>query len=202
MQIRKLILGSLGTNCYVLGDKNVTIVDPGANAKGICDFLEKEGLKLNKILVTHGHFDHVGALKELKDMTGALIYMHKDDISMLGDMEKSLGFMMNTAPEKAEIDVVLTGGEEICIDDEKLMVMHTPGHSQGSVSYIGNGFVCSGDLIFKESIGRYDFGSYCAEMSSIRKLFGAIDNDCIILAGHGEETTKEHELKNNPYLNN
>lgn len=200
MQIRKLVLGSLGTNSYVLGDKNVAIVDPADNAKGIVGFLEKEGLKLEKILVTHGHFDHVGALKELKDMTGAVIYMHKDDIPMLGDMEKSLGFMMNTAPEKTEIDVILEGGEEIEVEGEKLKVLHTPGHSSGSVSYIGDGFVCSGDLIFRGSIGRYDFGSYCSEMASIRKLLTILEDNTIILSGHGEETTPLYEKENNPYL--
>ncbi|MBQ8001884.1 MAG: MBL fold metallo-hydrolase [Clostridia bacterium] len=200
MKIRKLVLGQLGTNCYVIGDKTVSVVDPGANAKGIVKYLADENLTLDKILVTHGHFDHVGALSELKELTGAKVYMHRDDMCMLGDMEKSLGFMVGETPKECEIDFVLTGGEEIFVEDEKLTVMHTPGHSQGSVSYVGEGFVLSGDLLFKQSIGRYDFGSYCAEMSSIRKLLAAICDDCIILPGHGEETSKKHEEKNNPYL--
>lgn len=200
MKIQKLVLGQLGTNCYVIGDKKVAVVDPGANAEGIIKFLEKEGLELDKILVTHGHFDHVGALCALKRLTGAKVYMHRDDIPMLGNMEKSLGFMIGETPEECEIDVVLEGGEEIFIEDEKLLVMHTPGHSSGSVSYIGDGFVLSGDLIFKESIGRYDFGSFCSEMSSIRKLLAKCEDDTVILPGHGMETTKEYEERNNPYL--
>ncbi|MBQ8541158.1 MAG: MBL fold metallo-hydrolase [Clostridia bacterium] len=201
MKIRKLVLGQLGTNAYLLGEKRVALVDPAANAKGIVDFLEKEGLVLDKILVTHGHFDHVCALKALKDITGAKVYMHKDDISMLGSMEKSFGFMTGETPEKCEIDFVLEGGEEIELDGGKVTVMHTPGHSQGSVSYIGEGFVCAGDLIFRESIGRYDLGGdYAIEMASIGKLFDAIENDWTILPGHGAETTKEHEEKHNPYL--
>ncbi|MBQ7876064.1 MAG: MBL fold metallo-hydrolase [Clostridia bacterium] len=200
MKIRKLVLGALGTNCYVLGDKNVALVDAAANADGIIKYLESENLVLEAILVTHGHFDHVMALSELREKTGAKVYMHKDDIPMLGSLEKSLGFMTGDTPNECEIDVVLSGGEEITFGDDKVSVMHTPGHSQGSVSYIGSGFVASGDLIFKESIGRYDFGSYCSEMASIRKLLASIESDTVILPGHGEETTKAYELENNPYL--
>lgn len=200
MKIRKLVLGALGTNCYVLGDKNVALVDAPANADGIIKYLENENLVLEAILVTHGHFDHVCALSELREKTGAKVYMHKDDIPMLGSLEKSLGFMTGDTPKECEIDVVLLGGEEITFGDEKVCVMHTPGHSQGSVSYIGSHFVASGDLIFREGIGRYDFGSYCSEMASIRKLFQKIDSDTVILPGHGEGTTKAYELENNPYL--
>ncbi len=203
MKIKKLVLGQLGTNCYVLGEKNVAVVDPGANAEKIVEFLEKESLTLDKILVTHGHFDHVGALARLKELTNAKVYMHKNDITMLGSMEKSLGFMTGETPDVCEIDFVLEGGEEIEIDNEAVKVMYTPGHSQGSVSYIGEGFVCSGDLIFRESIGRYDYGgSYCTEMASVKRLLNAIENDWVILPGHGPETTKEYEECNNPYLNN
>ena len=203
MRIRKLVLGQLGTNCYVLGDKNVALVDAAADAERIVEFLERENLTLEKILITHGHFDHVGALKKLKEMTNATVYMHKDDMCMLGNMEKSLGFMTGETPDECEIDYVLEGGEEIELEDEYVTVMHTPGHSQGSVSYIGEGFVCSGDLIFRESIGRYDYGGgYCMEMASIKRLLNAIEPDWVILPGHGPETTAEYEEENNPYLNN
>lgn len=200
MKIRKLVIGQLGTNSYILGDKKVALVDPAANAKGILNFLEKENLTLEKILVTHGHFDHVGALKELRDLTNAICYMHHSDIPMLGNMEKSLGFMTGEIPEKCEIDVVLQGDEEIFVEDEKLTVLHTPGHSQGSVSYLGDGFVLSGDLIFKGSIGRYDYGDFATEMESIEKLIGKLSDDYIILPGHGDETTVEQEKRNNPYI--
>lgn len=200
MQIRKLVIGQLGTNCYVLGDKNVAIVDPAANAEGIIKYLEKENLTLEAILVTHGHFDHVGALCDLKAKTGAKVYMHENDIPMLGSLEKSLGFMTGETPKECEIDVILKGGEEIAVGGETIKVMHTPGHSQGSVSYIGDGFVCSGDLIFRGSIGRYDYGDYCAEIRSIHNLLGAIDDDTVILSGHGEETAAGYEKKNNPYI--
>lgn len=203
MRIRKLILGQLGTNCYVLGEKNVMVVDPGADADKIVKFLEREGLSAEKILVTHGHFDHVCGLKKLKDATNAAVYMHKDDVVMLGSMEKSLGFMTGEVPEECEVDFVLEGGEEIEHEGEIITVLHTPGHSHGSVSYIGEGFVCSGDLIFRESIGRYDYGGgYCMEMASVKKLLNAIEPDWVILPGHGMETTKEYEEENNPYLGN
>lgn len=200
MKIQRLVLGSMMVNCYVLGEKSVAVVDPGADANAIVGFLQKEGMTLDKILVTHGHFDHVGALSELKRMTGAKVFMHKDDICMLGDREKSLGFMVGETPDKCEVDAVLSGGEEIEVEDEKLRVMHTPGHSMGSVSYIGDGFVCSGDLIFRESVGRYDFGDYNTEMESIDRLLDELGEECAILPGHGEATTVMWEMINNPYL--
>lgn len=202
MKIRKLVLGQLGTNCYVCGDKRVAIVDPGANCEGIINYLEQENLTLEAILVTHGHFDHVSALKLLKEKTGAKVYMHKDDIPMLGDMEKSLGFMTGVTPEKCDVDVVLSGGEVIELSEGRFEVLHTPGHSQGSVTYIGDSVAFCGDLIFYESIGRYDYGSFCDEMNSIKTLFEKIAPDTLILPGHGTETTKEHEEKFNPYLQN
>lgn len=200
MKIRKLVLGSFGTNCYILGEKKAAVVDPGANADGIINYLKNENIEIEKILVTHGHFDHVMALKELREKTNAKVYMHKDDIPMLGDMEKSLGFMANVTPEKTDIDVCLTGGEEIEVDGEVLKVIHTPGHSQGSVSYIGDGFAVSGDLIFKGSIGRYDFGDYVAEIESIDKLLRILAPNDTILPGHGEETTPLWEKEHNPYI--
>ena len=200
MKIRKLVLGQLGTNSYVLGEEKVVLVDPGANAEGIIKYLEKENLTLEAILVTHGHFDHVGALCALREKTGAMVYMHEDDIPMLGDMEKSLGFMIGITPEKCDVDVVLKGGEELCFSSGVLKVVHTPGHSQGSVSYIGDGFIASGDVIFKESIGRYDFGDYETLMNSIQNLVTQNEDDTIILPGHGEETTIGYEKANNPYI--
>ncbi len=200
MKIRKMVLGQLGTNCYVLGEKHAAIVDAPANCDGIISYLEKENLTLEAILVTHGHFDHVSALCELREKTGAKVYMHKDDITMLGDMEKSLGFMTGETPAKCDVDVVLEGGEEIVFGDEKVEVLHTPGHSQGSVTYIGDNVAFCGDLIFYESIGRYDYGNFCDEMNSIKKLFEKIEHDTLLLPGHGEATTKEHEERYNPYL--
>lgn len=192
----------MGTNCYITGDKKVALTDPGANGEAIVKYLLDEELELEAIFVTHGHFDHVGALAYLKERTGARVYMHKDDIQMLGDMEKSLGFMTGETPEKCEVDVVLSGNETITVGDDTYFVMHTPGHSQGSVSYIGDGFVLSGDLIFKESIGRYDFGCFSDEMDSIKRLFEKIESDFVILPGHGQETTMAYEAENNPYIVN
>lgn len=200
MKIRKLVIGSLGTNCYVIGEKSVALVDPGANAEGIMNYLKKESLVLDKILVTHGHFDHVMALRQLKEKTNATVYMHEDDICMLGSREKSLGFMTGDTPPECDIDVKLKGGEVIEVENEALKVIHTPGHSQGSVSYVGEGFVLSGDLIFKGSIGRYDFGDYNTEINSIHTLLDEIEPKTVILPGHGEETTAEFERENNPYI--
>ncbi len=200
-KIRRVTLGPLMTNCYIIssGD-SAAVIDPAADAEKIYELCEKDGLKIEAILLTHGHFDHTGALKELKEKTSAKVYIHQDDSPMLGDNEKNLSFMTGEKQERTEPDVILQGGEEIFIGGDKLTVIHTPGHSQGSVTYACDGAVFSGDLIFKGSIGRYDYGSYSDEMRSIRLLCAVMEDDVTICPGHGEVTDFGTEKKYNPYF--
>lgn len=201
MEIRRLVLGKLATNCYIaVSGKEALVIDPADNADAILSCLEKEGLELCGILLTHGHFDHTGALYDLKEKTGKKVYIHESDAPMLGDNEKNLAFMTREKQKKVEADVLLTGGETINFGENSLHVMHTPGHSAGSVSYIADDCVFSGDLIFKGSIGRYDFGNYSDEMDSIKRLLTTVSDDALLLPGHGEATTASFEKKNNFYI--
>lgn len=201
MKIRRLILGQLMTNCYIVGDGgNVAVIDPAASAETIIAELKKENLNLCAILLTHGHFDHTGALCELKEKTGAKVYIHSLDEPMLGDNVKNLAFMTGEKQLRCEPDVRLDGGEKIEFGENTLLVIHTPGHSAGSVSYAAPDCVFSGDLIFKGSIGRFDYGNYADEMQSIKTLLEKLPDDTLICPGHGEMTSVGYEKKNNPYI--
>ena len=201
MEIRRLVLGELATNCYIISSgKEALVIDPAAEASAILSCLEKEDLDLCGILLTHGHFDHTGALYDIKEKTGAKVYIHELDAPMLGDNEKNLSCMTGDKQTQVEPDVLLSGGETIDFGEDPLFVMHTPGHSAGSVSYIADGCVFVGDLIFKGSIGRYDFGNYSDELDSIKKLLEAVPDSTLLLPGHGEETTADFEKKNNFYI--
>ncbi len=201
MKIRRLVLGPLMTNCYIAGDgEEVVVIDPADNADAIIEALKRDNLRLCAILLTHGHYDHTGALCELKEKTGRKVYIHRLDDPMLGDNVKNLAFMTGDKQSRCEPDVLLEGGERIEFGRNTLSVLHTPGHSQGSVSYIADDCVFSGDLVFKESIGRFDYGNFSDEMQSIKTLFGLLPDDALICPGHGEMTSVGYEKKHNPYI--
>lgn len=199
MKVSRLVLGQLMTNCYIAGDGNsVAVIDPAADAEKI--LRELGGREAAVILLTHGHFDHTGALCDLKEKTGAKVYIHRLDEPCLGDMEKSLAFMTGEEQRRCEPDVLLEGGETILFGENSLKVIHTPGHSAGSVTYVSDECVFSGDLIFKGSIGRFDYGNYADEMNSIKMLTELLSEDTVICPGHGDVTSVGYEKKNNPYI--
>lgn len=199
-----LQVGLLQTNCYIIAsDKNnAVIIDPGAQPEIILDEIEKNSLQLKKIVLTHAHSDHIGALYDLKLKTGAQIYIHKDEADSLCDPEKNLTAAMNIknfTPVSA--DITMSEGDEILLDNIKLKVLHTPGHTKGSVALISDGVIYSGDTLFKGECGRTDLpgGDYVEMLSSLKKLSG-INGEYLVLPGHGESSDLSYEKKNNPYM--
>ena len=206
MHIITMNLGELDTSCYLLisEEGNAAMIDPAGECDKIIDILSKNSLTLTKILLTHGHFDHTGAVAELKEITGAKVYIHTDDECMLNDTIKNVAYLVPGYEYKPfEADVLLTGGDMIFLDELDISVMHTPGHTKGSVMYFVNDCIFTGDTIFEGSVGRTDFysGDISAQRETLKRI-SALRTNYTLYPGHGEATTLDDEKKYNMYLNN
>lgn len=205
MKVTKIIVGELEENCFIIeyGDKKAAAVDPGAEGEAVASRLDEAGLKLTHILLTHGHFDHIGAVSLLKERYKALVCISREDECMLSDREKSGAVLAPFIPFVPTCaDMLLEDGREIALGAEKLTVMATPGHSRGSVCYVGDGFMFVGDTVFRGSVGRTDLysGDKKKQDESLKKLM-AIKGDYVLYCGHGEDTDLKHEIEHNPYFN-
>ncbi|MBR5496210.1 MAG: MBL fold metallo-hydrolase [Oscillospiraceae bacterium] len=204
MVIRKIEVGPMGVNCYVVSTNsdNAIVFDPGYDTQKILDYINSNNLKVKMIMLTHGHFDHIWELAQFKEKTGAPIYIHKCDADMLFDSYKNVADFFGIGgfkPTKA--DVLLNGGDVITLDEITCDVIHTPGHSQGSVCYVLDDIIVSGDTLFAGSIGRTDM--YGADFNSLLKSLGMLKNlkgDYMVYPGHGPKTTLEREINTNPYM--
>lgn len=204
MVIHKLTLGVFAANCYIIetAQKNALLIDAGAEPDRILRFLKKNGLCARILAFTHGHFDHIGAASAIKDATGAKTMLPKEDRGLFlnprsgGDIFPSYDGYRGEAP-----DTLLSDGDEIVLDEVRLTVLHTPGHTPGSCLLCGDGLAFTGDTLFAGSIGRTDFigGDVAAMRSSLQKIKGIKEN-IRILPGHGPESTLAQEKQSNPYL--
>ena len=202
MNIEKLVLGSLEVNCYLLTHNGEAIViDPGAEAEKIINAIEEKGCTLTKILLTHGHFDHIGAVADLKEKTGAKVYIHSGDREMLSDNTKNLSFMAEGV-KLTTADELLDDITSIPLADTEVKVHFTPGHSRGGVSFLWGDNLFAGDLLFKNSIGRFDHGSLRVELMSLKYLMETFEDSVKVYPGHGPSTTIGEERENNPYIIN
>ena len=203
MDIQRIMVGELQVNCYLLTDNGeAAVIDPGAQADLILKKIEESGASLTKILLTHGHFDHIGAVSVLAEKTGAEVYIHSGDKMMLLDNDCNLSFLTGAKIEPYTPDILLDEVQEIPLGNTIIKVYHTPGHSAGSVTYQwGDNLLC-GDLLFQNSIGRFDFGDLKTELESIKFLITSFPEETIVLPGHGVKTTIGDEKRGNPYIVN
>ncbi len=203
MKIVMMPVGMLEVNCCIVASEqgNAAVIDPGGEAGRILDYLESNGLTVKKILLTHGHFDHIGGVKALKDATDAELCIHEADASMLTDAARNMSAVFGTPYAPVAADRLLRDGDSVALDELCFQVIHTPGHTPGSVSYLTGETLFSGDTLFRESIGRTDFpgGDSHEIMESLKKLRG-LPGDYTVLSGHGEKTTLSWEREHNPYL--
>jgi glyoxylase-like metal-dependent hydrolase (beta-lactamase superfamily II) len=205
MKYQMIVVGPLETNCYLIYDeetKDCLIVDPGADADRIFPVIAEEELKPMGILNTHGHIDHIGANRDMKDKYNVPLSMHagdKDRQPRLNQLELSLFLGAKDSPPP---DQFLKDGDEILIGRGVLRVIHTPGHSPGSISLLADGFLLSGDTLFFEGVGRTDLpgGDQKQIERSIRERLMTLPDDLEVLPGHGPLTSIGRERENLSFL--
>jgi glyoxylase-like metal-dependent hydrolase (beta-lactamase superfamily II) len=204
MILRKLAVGSFEANCYIVGSessKDGMIIDPGAEAKVVLRKVKDLGLEIKTIVLTHGHIDHIGALKEVKKATGAEVAIHTDEAESLQEQPLSKLFgLSHPAPPPA--DRLLQDGDSIDIGELHFLVLHTPGHTPGGICLMGEGVIFSGDTLFNCGVGRTDFpgGDYSQLMNSLHTKLMILPDNTIVYPGHGPETTIGTERGENPFL--
>lgn len=199
-------VGPWESNCYIVGcgeTKEGVVVDPGADAKKILNRVEKLRLKINKIILTHGHPDHISALAEVQQATGAKVLIHRADAGMLTDARSNLSFLMGEGMEMNPADVFLEDGDTIQVGNITLEVMHTPGHSAGGICLkCARDVVITGDTLFAGSVGRSDFpgGSHTQLINSIKAKLLKFPPETKVYPGHGPASTIGEEMRHNPFL--
>lgn len=209
MKWQQIPLGSIQTNCYIVENKEKTclIFDPGGDGKKLLNLLNQRGLKPLAILLTHAHFDHIGAVDVVRDAFHIPVYLHKLEEKWLGEpgLNGSEYFSLIEPIKVKPAEQLLAHEGQMNVGDFIFEVFHTPGHSPGSVSYYfsSDGFVISGDALFQGSIGRTDLpgGNHAQLIKSIHNKLLTLPEDTYVLSGHGPATTIMDEMDSNPFLN-
>ncbi len=200
MDIYNLFPGSFGSNCYLLiSKKDAAVVDPSADADVILQKIAEHGAALRYILLTHGHFDHICSLDALREKTGVPAYIHNGDADMPADAHKNAFSVffgqerIYRAPEK-----ILAEGDVLTLGDENIRVLHTPGHTEGSVCYLcGEKILITGDTLFDRGFGRYDlYGGDPFKLRRSLERLALLDHSLIIYAGHGSPTDLGDAVEN------
>lgn len=206
-----LPVGWLQCNCSILGDETTheaIVVDPGDEIEEIVKILDRHKLKVKFIAITHAHIDHIGGAKKLKDLTGAPVYLNEQDLELYKRIDLQATMIGVPKPETSVIDSSLKDGDKLPFGDLQVNVMHTPGHTQGSVCLLIPGseqdVLLAGDTLFRDSIGRTDLpgGDFHMIMQSLKSKLLALDDTTIVVPGHGELTTIGRERERNPFLVN
>lgn len=203
IEIRCIRVGMIQTNCYVVFDKEIreaVIVDPGDNGDFIKECIDKTGVTVKGILITHGHSDHFKGLSDVKEIYKVPVYIHKDDAHRL----KYQGGFLEARYEMQPDDICLNDGDHLSIGGMEIDVIHTPGHTEGGACYYlpENGILLAGDTMFFHSWGRTDFegGDEAALFKSIREKLLPLPAETMVLPGHNNTTTIEEERRIHGYL--
>jgi hydroxyacylglutathione hydrolase len=208
MILKQMQVGQMVVFAYLLGDPQsgeALVIDPADETDEILSAAEKNGLKIKYIVNTHGHVDHISGNSDMKKRTGAQIIIHEDDAHRLTSTSAALLSMFRAKPSPAA-DITVKDGDHIKVGNLSLAVMHTPGHSEGSMSLYMDGIVFTGDTLFVEAVGRTDFpgGSWPVMYRSIQERLFKLPEETQVLPGHNYGTsptsTIGHEKKYNPFL--
>lgn len=204
MILERLVVGPFASNCYIVGSEITSegmIIDPGDEAGEILNKVKDFQLDIKSIVLTHGHIDHIGAVKEVSEATGAEICVHTDDAQSLKGWR--VGSILGSSyPAPPPPDRLLKGGDSIDIGDLHFLALHTPGHTPGGICLLGEGVVFTGDTLFNYGVGRTDLigGSHNQLLNSLHTKLMVLPDDTIVYPGHGPETTIGAERRTNPFL--
>jgi hydroxyacylglutathione hydrolase len=202
-----LPVGMLQCNCSVFGDeesREALVVDPGDDIARVLEILSRHGLKLKAIVITHAHLDHIGGAQKLKRATGAPVYMNLNDTELQQMMPMQAQWLGMPTPEPVVIDAPAKEGDRLLVGATEFHVLHTPGHTQGSISLWipGEGKLVAGDTLFRDSIGRTDLpgGNARQILQSIQHKLLALPDETVVIPGHGDVTTIGREREFNYFL--
>lgn len=202
-----LPVGRLACNCSVFGDettREAIVVDPGDDIADILAVIERHQLKVTAIVITHAHIDHIGGAAKMKAATGAPVWMNENDQELYDHLDMQAAWLQTATPERTSIDIAARDGDVVKLAGAGFHVMHTPGHTQGSLCLwipTENKLV-AGDTLFRESIGRTDLpgGNMRQILKSIHTQLLALPEEATVIPGHGENTTIGWEKRRNPFL--
>ena len=203
MILKRIPGGMLESNCYMLGENGEgAVIDAGVGSENIVKAAAEAALKIKYIILTHSHIDHICSVDGIKDKTGAKVLVHDADAAALLDNALNLAsFFGNRKPFRGP-DETLKDGDALDVGGLKLEILHTPGHSAGSICIKAGNIVFTGDTLFKMSIGRTDLGngSYSDIINSIKNKLMTLDDNVVVYPGHGDSTTIGYERIHNPYV--
>ena len=202
-----LPVGVLQCNCSIFGDEQshrAIVIDPGDNIDQILAILERHNLQVQAIVITHAHVDHIGGAAKLKAATGAPVYMNLNDQPLYDQLDMQASWLAMPTPTRTEIDTEAREGDSLTLGDAVFHILHTPGHTQGSISLWipAENKVIAGDTLFRDSIGRTDLpgGDGRQIIKSIHNKLLTLPEDAIVVPGHGPNTTIGREKDRNPFL--
>lgn len=204
--VRGIVVGAFQENCWVIGNRRTgeaICVDPGDEPGEILAMARDMGVVIKYIANSHAHIDHILGVRGVQEATGAKFLLHPGDLEMARNTANSARSWMGAEVQQPpDPDAFLADGDDIDVDGLKLRVLHTPGHTPGSVCFYANGVLFAGDTLFAGSIGRTDLpgGDYDLEMASIVERLLVLPDDTIVLPGHMDQTTVGQERQRNPYV--
>ncbi|RNC29713.1 MAG: Hydroxyacylglutathione hydrolase GloC [Candidatus Dichloromethanomonas elyunquensis] len=196
----------MGVNCYLVScdlTKKAIVIDPGAGSQMLLNWIKQHDFEITHIILTHGHYDHIGAVEDLRKALPAQVAIHKDDAEMLTNPTKNLSGFWDRNIVVSPADLLLEDNQELVVGEMKIKILHTPGHTPGGICLLTEEGLISGDTLFDGSVGRTDFpgGDMRKLLRSIEQKLMVLDDQLPVFPGHESATTIGRERMSNPYVN-